>query len=156
MRIDREHTPHKRRQEDRKRIKHKTATVKVNGMRKKFVIDTGSPITIMPMDRRIVKPSEIQNITNRYQGVNKTNKMSGEILISIEYENNKQKMERLITERTDITTLLGMEWLKTFKLKMGRMQLAENYQSEREKVFNRFPDLFEKNKTIKDSEINIQ
>ena len=34
--------------------------------------------------------------------------------------------------------------------------MAENNQSEREKVFNRFPDLFAKNETIKDTEINIQ
>ena len=34
--------------------------------------------------------------------------------------------------------------------------MAENNQSEREKVFNRFPGLFENNETIKDTEINIQ
>ena len=34
--------------------------------------------------------------------------------------------------------------------------MAENNQSEREKVFNRFPDLFANNETIKDTEINIQ
>ena len=35
--------------------------------------------------------------------------------MNIEYENNKQKMEILITERTDITPLLGMDWMKTLK-----------------------------------------
>ena len=65
-------------------------------------------------------------------------------------------MEILITERTDITPLLGMDWMKKFKLTIGRMQLVDNSQSEREKVFNNFPDLFENNETIKDDEINIQ
>ena len=65
-------------------------------------------------------------------------------------------MEILITERTDITPLLGMDWMKKFKLTIGRIQLADNNQSEREKVFNQFPDLFENNETIKDAEINIQ
>ena len=34
--------------------------------------------------------------------------------------------------------------------------MAENNQSEREKVFKKFPGLFENNETIKDIEINIQ
>ena len=58
----------------------------------------------------IIKPTEIQKVTNRYQDVN-TNKMKvrGKTPVDVEYENNKQKMEKLITERTDITPLLGME-----------------------------------------------
>ena len=60
--------------------------------------------------------------------------------MNIEYENNKQKMEILITERTDITPFLGMEWMKAFKLTIGRIQLAENSQSERERIFGEFQD----------------
>ena len=65
-------------------------------------------------------------------------------------------MEILITERTDITPLLGMDWIKTFKLTIGKIQLVENNQSEREKKFGKLQDLFENNETIKDTEINIQ
>ena len=79
-------------------------------------------------------------------------KFQRKIPVNIEYENNKQKMEILMTERTDITQLLGMDWMKTFKLTIGRIQLAENNQSECEKIFIKFPDLFENNKTIKDTE----
>ena len=46
--------------------------------------------------------------------------------------------------------------MKTFRLTIGRIQLAENNQSEKEKVVNKFPDLFENNETIKDTEIKIQ
>ena len=67
-------------------------------------------------------------------------KFRGKIPVNLEYENNKQKMEILITERTDLTPLLGMDWMKKFKLTIGRIQLADNNQSEREKVFNKFPD----------------
>ena len=74
----------------------------------------------------------------------------------MEYENNKQKMEILITERTNITPLLGMDWMKKFILTIGRIQLVETNQSEKEKVINKFPDLFENNRTEKDTEINIQ
>ena len=52
-------------------------------------------------------------------------------------------MDILITERTDMTPLLGMDWMKQFKLTIGKVQLVEDNQSEREKVFNKFTDLFE-------------
>ena len=137
--------------------KHFTTTLKINGIPKEFIIDTGSPISLMPPDERITKSTEIQKITSRYQDVNKNEvKFRGKIPVNVEHENNKQKMEILITERTDITPLLGMDWMKKFKLTISKIQLAENNQSEREKVFNKFPDLFENNETIKDTEINIQ
>ena len=137
--------------------KHFTAVIRVNGVKKEFIIDTGSRISIMPPDKRIMKSTEIQKITNRYQDVNKIEvKFRGKIPVNIEHENNNQKMEILITERTDITQLLGMDWMKKFKLTIRRIQLAENNQSERQKIFNKFPDLFENNDTIKDTEINIQ
>ena len=65
-------------------------------------------------------------------------------------------MEFLITKRTDVTPLLRMHWMKKFRLTIGRIQLTENNQSEREKVFNKFPDLFENNETRKNTEIKIQ
>ena len=51
--------------------KQYTATIKINGVKKEFIIDTGSPITIMPPDERTMKHAEIQKITNQYQDVNK-------------------------------------------------------------------------------------
>ena len=39
-----------------------------------------------------------------------------------------------ITERTDITPLLGINWMKRFKLTIGKIQLAENNQSEKENI----------------------
>ena len=51
--------------------KHYTATVKINGRKKEFIMDTGSPITILLLDEEILKSPGIQKITNRYQDVNK-------------------------------------------------------------------------------------
>ena len=135
-----------------------TTVVQVNvKVKEEFIFDTGSPISIMPSDETIMKSTEIQKKPNRYQYLNKNEvNFRGKILVNIEYENNKQKLEILITERTDIIPLLGMDWMKKFKLTIRRIQLAENNQSEREKIFNKFPDLFENNDTIKDTEINIQ
>ena len=113
----------------------------------------------MPPDERTTKSTEIQKITNRYQDVNVNKnevKFRGKIPVNVEYEINKQKKEILITERTDMTPLLGMDWMKKFKLTISKIQLAHNNQSEREKIFNKFPDLFENNETINDTEIKIQ
>ena len=83
-------------------------------------------------------------------------KFRGKVPLNIENENNEQKMEILITERTDITPFLGMDWMKTFTLTIGRIQLAENNQSEKERNLNKFPDLFQNNETIKDTKIKLQ
>ena len=78
--------------------KHFTTTLKINGIPKEFIIDTGSPISLMPPDERITKSTEIQKMTNRYQDVNKNEvKLRGKIPVNVEHENNKQKMEILIT-----------------------------------------------------------
>ena len=45
--------------------------MKVNGLKKEFIIDTGSLITIMPPDEKIRMSIGIPKITNRYQDVNK-------------------------------------------------------------------------------------
>ena len=96
--------------------KHHSATVKINGIKKNFLIDSGSQITIMPPDEKILKSTGIRKITNEYQDLNKNEvNFRGKIPVNLEYENNKQKIEILITERTDIPPLLGMDWMKKFK-----------------------------------------
>ena len=111
----------------------------------------------MPFDEGIVKQTEIQIITNRYQNVTKNEvELRRKIPVSIEYENNNQKIVILITESTDITPLLVMDWMKRFRLTIGRIQMAEITQSEKKRIMNKFPYLFENNRTIKDNEINIQ
>ena len=103
---------------------HNTSTVNINGIKKEVIIDTGSPITIMPPDEKILKSTGIQKITKRCQDVNKNEVKVRENFP--EDENIKQKVENLVTEKTDITPALGMDWMKNFKLTIGRIQLDEN------------------------------
>ena len=94
---------------------------------------------------------------HQYQDVNKNEvKFRGKIPVDIEYENIKQKMQLLITERNDITPILGMDWVKKFKLTIGNIRLDENNQSQKRRIIEKFPDLFRIITTIKDTEINIQ
>ena len=48
-----------------------------------------------------------------------------------------------------------MDLMKKYKLTIRRKQSAENSQSERGKIFNKFSDLFENNEAIKDTKVNI-
>ena len=76
-----------------------------------------------------------------YQDVNKNDiKLQGKIPVDIEYENKKQKMQLLITERNDITPLLGKDWLKKFRLTIGNIRLDDNSQSEKKQVVEKFPN----------------
>ena len=75
----------------------------------------------MPPEEKTLKLAEIQKITNRYQDVSKNEvKFWGNIPLDMEYENSKQKLEILISKRTDITSLLGIDWMKTFEPTIGR------------------------------------
>ena len=60
-------------------------------------------------------------------------KFRGKIPVDMEYENTKQKMEILILERTDITPFLGMDWMKKFKLTIGRIQLTNPISRKKKK-----------------------
>ena len=63
------------------------------GVKKEFIIDTGSPITVLRPDERILQSTGVQKRTNRYHDANKNEvKFRGKILVNVEYENNKQKM----------------------------------------------------------------
>ena len=46
--------------------------------------------------------------------------------------------------------------MKKFNLTIGNIRPADNEQSEKRRVIEKFPDLFKNNTTIKDTELNIQ
>ena len=84
----------------------------------------------MPPDKNILEEPGKQKITNRYQDVNKNEvKFRRKIPVDFQYENKKQRMDIVISERTDITPLLGIDWMRKFKLPIGEIQLAKNNQS---------------------------
>ena len=49
-------------------------------------------------------------------------------------QKQRTKMDVLITERSEITPLLGMDWMKTCEVTIGGIQLAKNNQSEKQKI----------------------
>ena len=61
-----------------------------------FVIDTGSPVTIIPP---IINPTHIKETTNPFVNVN-TNpiKFKGEAIVEVKTEKSNEKLPILITE----------------------------------------------------------
>ena len=128
----------------------------INGKKQKLIIDTGSPVTIMPYDQKIHKTKEIKPVKERYQDVNKNEiKFMGKTWVTAEYNGVSTKLPMLITKRNDITPLLGVNWLKQLPITINKISL-NNETNQSESVYKKYHKLFNTNNTIKDAEVKIQ
>ena len=50
----------------------------------------------------------------------------------MKYQSNQQKKVALSIERTEVTPLIGMGWMKTFKLPIGKIQFPRTINQKRE------------------------
>ena len=67
------------------RRNHITMTIRFDGTKKKFTIDTESPVTITAPDKGIIKGKKILPVTKKYQNVNKNGvKIAGKITVEAE------------------------------------------------------------------------
>ena len=128
----------------------------INGKKQKFIIDTGSPVTIMPYDQKIHNTKEIKPMKERYQDVNKNEiKFMGKTWVTAEYNRTSTKLPMLITKRNGITPLLGINWLKQLPITTNKISL-DNETSQSESIYKKNHKLFNTNHTIKDAEVKIQ
>ena len=111
---------------------HYGVELKINGEKQKFIIDTGSQVTIMPYNQNIHDIKEIKPMKERYQDVNKNEiKFIGKTWVNVEYNKISTKLPMLITKRNDITALLAVNWLKQLQITTNKSSLAnETNQSE--------------------------
>ena len=131
----------------------------VHGQPIEFIIDTGSPVTIIPP---IINPKEIKATSKCFVDVNKNPiKFQGEAMVEVKTEKTKTVLPILITENKNTQPLLGLDWLD--KLEIGLQGNLETNiirnitTSEKgEKIFKEFENLFKNNHTIKDLTIDIQ
>ena len=102
-------------------------------------MDTESPGSIIPVDEKTMKQTDIQKVKERFQDVNKNEvNIRGKLPANIEYENTTHKMQILITKRNDITPLFGMHWMKKINLSIENIPLEDNVQSERDEYSKSF------------------
>ena len=110
-----------------------------------FTIDSGSPVTIMPNNPTLYKQRGIQPLQERYQDVNKLEiKFLGRIWANIEYNGETTKLPKLITQRNDITPLLGVNWLKQLPITNKKFLLDEK-TSQSEDMHTKINKVFKTN-----------
>ena len=82
-------------------------------------------------------------------------KFFGKIWADIEYSGKITKLPTLITQRNDITPLLGVNWLKQLPITFNKILLDEP-TNQSENSYIKFNKLFETNHTINFIEVKIQ
>ena len=124
-----------------------------------FIIDTGSPVTIVPP---IITPKEIKKTTKTFVDVNKNPiRFKGEAMVEVKTEKSKKTLPILITENKNTQPLLGLDWLN--KLEIGLQGSKKTIvirhieeDERRKKIISEHEDLFKNHHTIKDLTIDIQ
>ena len=129
---------------------------KNNGKYQNFTIDIGPPVTIMPNNPNLYNQKDMHPLKEKYQDVNTNEiKFLGKISANIEYNGETTKLPILITQRNDITPLLGVNWLKQLSNTINKFSLVD-HTNQLNNIHTKFLKLFETNHTIKNAEVKIQ
>ena len=138
------------------------ATLLVNNAPIKFIIDSGSPVTLIPQ-RLFNKITEVEELKTNYKDVN-DNKIDflGQTKALVKTNSKTLQLPLLIT-KTNITPLMGLDWMKrlgitvnttTDDIKIHNIKMDET-EKKILKLKNEFKDLFYNNTEIKDLEVKI-
>ena len=141
------------------RVDFYKAILLVHGQPIEFIIDTGSPVTIIPP---IINPIEMKKTTKTFVDVNKNPiKFKGEAMVEVKTEKSKETLPILITENKNTEPLLGLDWLDKLEIglqgskKTNVIRYVEE-EERRKKIIDEHEYLFKNNHTIKDFTIDIQ
>ena len=141
------------------RVDFYKAILLVDGQPIEFIIDTGSPVTIIPP---IINPKQIKATSKCFVDVNKNPiKFKGEATVEVKTEKTKLTLPILITKKENTQPLLGLDWLD--KLEIGlqgsrELNIIRNITTneKNEEIFEEFENFFKNNHTIKTLTIDIQ
>ena len=137
-------------------------TLLVNNAPIKFIIDSGSPVTLIPkcLFNEITK---VEKMNNDYKDVN-DNKIEfiGQTNATVKTNTSTLQLPLLIT-KAKITPLMGLDWMKRLKItinsnteaiKIHNIRMDEN-DKRILKLKNEFKDLFNNNTEKKDTIVKI-
>ena len=141
----------------RNRIEFYKGILLVQGQPIEFIIDTGSPVTIISP---IINTAEIHKTTKSFVDANKNPiKFKGEAMVEVKTEKSKVTLPILVTENKNTQPLLGLDWLD--KLEIGlqgnkNTNIIRHIETDerRQKIIDEYEDLFKNNHTIKDLTIH--
>ena len=125
----------------------------MDGRQINFVIDSGSPITIIPNHLKPDKP--LRTVEQIYTDVNKNRtELDGKCMVTVETPNGPKQLELIISKRNDFTPLVGLNWFEELQIEIrtnnSKAQI-KTVQSEnvRQYMHKKFRKLFEENTTSK-------
>ena len=140
------------------RVDFYRAILLVQGQPIEFIIDTGSPVTIIPP---IFNALEIRKTAKCFVDVNKNLiRFKGEALVEVKTEKCQKTLSILITENENTRPLLGLDWLDQLEIGLqgnNNTNIIRHIETDgrREKIISQHKDLFKNNHTIKDLTIDI-
>ena len=145
-----------------------TRTLLVNNRPIKFIVNTGSPVTLIPKSK-FNEITAVKPVSKNYQEVNDNRiKFEGKTLANIEIDGKSKQLELLVTTK-QTNPLLGLNWMK----ELGITQKTETPHQSMNNISrpdqnnngtdadiatlkNKFHELFTENHTVKNVEGDIQ
>ena len=138
------------------------ATLLFNDVPIKFIIDSGSPVTLIP--QKLFKDfSEVTKLNTSYNDVNDNRiEFRGQTLATVKTNNTTLQLPLLIT-KANTTPLMGLDWMNrlgialnttTENFKIQNIKLDET-QKKILKLKNEFKDLFYNNTEINNLSVKI-
>ena len=145
-----------------------TKTLLVNNRPIKFIVDTGSPVTLIPK-LKFNRITDIKPVLEDYRDVNDNKiKFEGKTVANIEIDGNVKQLELLITTKQK-HPLIGLNWMKELglTLKTETAHQSINIINRPDRSNNRidaniatlkgkFHKLFTGNHTLKNVKVDIQ
>ena len=151
---------HSRRQMNKDCPDFFTFTALVNNRSIKFIIDRGSPVTLIPKSlfNRI---TPLKPLKTEYRDVNDNRiKFEGKTTAIVEIHGERNDLEILVTTKKT-NPLLGLDWMKKLGITLdtGKTGPQVNHTTEDPDIptpKRKFKKLFHENHTVKESEVKIQ
>ena len=137
-----------------------TVTALVNNRPIKFIIDSGSPVTLISKSQ-FNKITPLRTLETEYRDVNDNRiRFEGKTTAKVEINGTRKELELLITtKKTNL--LLGLDWMKKLGIKLEAGQtVPQIHQIKKDqdvtKLKTKFKKLFNKNHTVNEIEVNTQ
>ena len=131
-----------------------TETLLVNDRPIKFIIETGSPVTLIPM-AKFNNTTKTKPMTEKYKDVNDNNiNFTGKTAAEIDFK--EKNLELLLTKR-NTNPLLGLDLMKQLGMELRKPETKETVNNMKEdddekEIKSKFVKLFNINHTIKNME----
>ena len=137
-----------------------TLTALVNNRPIKFIIDSGSPVTLIPKSlfNRI---TPLKPLKTEYRDVNDNKiQFEGKTTATVEINGQRNNLEVLITTKKT-NPLLGLDWMKKLGITLGTGRTGPqiNHVTEDPDIISlkrKFKKLFHENHTVEGLEVKIQ